>query len=852
MKHFITKLYVVSLMLALPLVAIAQGKVSGKLVDSSTNEPLIGAAIYLESDKGVGITTSLDGTFALNLESGKQTLVFTYLGYVEQTKSINVDGDVNLGTILMESNAVGLNEVRVMASVVTDRSTPVAVSTLPAEVITEKLGTQEYPELLKTTPSIYTSKEGGGFGDATVYVRGFDSNNVGVLINGIPVNDMENGKVYWSNWAGLSDVSRTMQVQRGLGASKLGLSSVGGTINILTKSTEAKKGGVIKTFVGNSGYRKQLVSFSTGLMENGWAVTMLGAHTYGDGYVNGTDFDAWNYFANIAKKINDQHTLAFTIVGAPQWHNQRGTKLTIEEFKNHKDGIRHNSNYGIRNGQVYGGAYGYNFYHKPQAQLNHYWSMNESTSLTSSFYASIGTGGGRRSAGNFGRTPDGLIDFDSAMEENQQSVVEGSQNIIGNSVNNHQWFGLLSTLTKEVNSITFTFGLDARYYNGEHYREIDDLLGGKFYTDGSNINRDQYTKLTEGDKYSYHNDGNVGYTGLFGQAEYVSGNFTSFLSAAISRKSYRRIDYFKYTSDDQKTDWEHFFPWNVKAGISYKITENHSILANGGYIKRTPYFNNVFLNYSNEVNENVKYEQIITAEIGYMYSSSNFNAKINAYRTNWRDKGLLLSYIYRIENPDNPDEPLLEEDRTANVAGLNQLHQGIEVEATYKPNEKLSLKGMFSIGDWIYQDDVNFKVFNDQQELQAELDAYIKDVHVGNSAQMTGSLSLDYKIFPDFKVGVDYIFYGKHYADFDPESRKKVTDSGVDSWELPEVGLVDLNFNYKFKLAGLDAAIYGNVNNLFNTEYISKADDGTSHDDLTSEVYYGFGTTWSSGLRIKF
>ena len=94
----------------------------------------------------------------------------------------------------------------------------------------------------------------GAFGDARVRLRGFQQENIAVLINGMPVNDMENGRVYWSNWAGLSDVTSAMQVQRGLGSAKLPIPSVGGTINIVTKSTDLAEGGKISATVGNDGY----------------------------------------------------------------------------------------------------------------------------------------------------------------------------------------------------------------------------------------------------------------------------------------------------------------------------------------------------------------------------------------------------------------------------------------------------------------------------------------------------------------------------------------------------------------------------------------------------------------------
>ena len=128
-----------------------------------------------------------------------------------------------------------------VADIAKDRKTPVAVSTIKEAQIVEKLGNQEFPEILKSTPSIYTTKGGGGFGDGRMNVRGFDTNNSAVMINGVPVNGMEDGAVYWSNWSGLSDVTSAMQIQRGLGSSKLAIASVGGTVNIITRAADKKK-----------------------------------------------------------------------------------------------------------------------------------------------------------------------------------------------------------------------------------------------------------------------------------------------------------------------------------------------------------------------------------------------------------------------------------------------------------------------------------------------------------------------------------------------------------------------------------------------------------------------------------
>ncbi|MGB1041745.1 MAG: TonB-dependent receptor, partial [Flavobacteriales bacterium] len=162
---------------------------------------------------------------------------------------------------------------------------------------------------MNKTPGVYATKQGGGYGDSRISLRGFDQRNTSFLINGQPVNDMENGWVYWSNWAGLSEVSSSIQVQRGLGASNLAVPAVGGSINIVTKAADIERKGVASVSIGNDGYQKYGVTLSSGLMDNGWAITAQGTHTLGDGYVDGTNFKAWSYFLSVSKNIGDNQTI---------------------------------------------------------------------------------------------------------------------------------------------------------------------------------------------------------------------------------------------------------------------------------------------------------------------------------------------------------------------------------------------------------------------------------------------------------------------------------------------------------------------------------------------------------------
>ncbi|MCF6184678.1 MAG: TonB-dependent receptor [Bacteroidales bacterium] len=690
---------------------VAQQTVKGVVTDAGDSTPIPGVTVMVKGTD-IGTNSDINGNYKINVPQGKNYLVFSYVGM--KTLEMKITGSEMNVALSPENEEIA--EIMVIASFAKDRHTPVSFSTISPEIINEKLGTQEFPEILKSTPSVYATKEGGGYGDSRINLRGFDSNNIGVLINGVPVNDMETGRVYWSNWAGLSDVTRTMQVQRGLGASKLAISSVGGTINIITKTTDAKKGGSVYLVTGNNGYSKTAFTLSTGLQENGWAVTVSGSKTQGDGYVRGTNFKGYSYFFNVSKRLTDNQTLALTAFGAPQWHNQRSSQHYISTYLSKPDGVLYNSDFGYRNGKVYGGSHAFNEYHKPQISLNHNWHINSVTNLSTALYASKSTGGGRRISGPQSNlltfqypsgepnaetllTPDGHLDYDSVMKINQSSNT-GSQAIVAMSNNSHDWYGILSSLNTKVGDINITAGIDGRYYKGYHYQVVDDLLGGKYFLDGANVNRDAGTPLYKGDKFAYYNLGEVLWEGFFAQGEYVAESFSGFVSGSVSNSSYRRTDYFAYTPEEgQVTDWINFLGYSGKAGVNYNINEHHNIFANGGYFTRAPFFKYAFIGYTNTFNEGAKNERVLSTELGYGYRSVKVNANVALYRTKWMDKALTRSLGQE----------------TANITGLDALHQGVEAELTYKPSHKLTVKGMLSVGDWIWEKDVAAAVYDQNQ-----------------------------------------------------------------------------------------------------------------------------------------
>lgn len=905
----------------------AQTIVKGQVVDSETGEPLIGAAVTVLGTTQ-GSVTDLDGYFTQKVNKN-ETLVVKYLGYKDYSKKITQSsGTQDLGMIKMEPDAFALSDVTITSSIAVARKTPVAVSTLTPAFIEEKLGTQEFPEVLKSTPGVYATKQGGGYGDSKISIRGFKSENVAVMINGVPMNDMEWGGVYWSNWAGLSDVTRSMQVQRGLGAAKVSAPSVGGSINIITRSIDTQKGGSASYALGNDGFNKILFNVSTGLSKSGWALSLLGGKTWGDGYIQGTDFVGYNWFVNISKQINDNHQLSFTGFAAPQWHNQRNRNdgLTIEgwqeygkKYMNGQSPYKYNPTYGFGiDGQRKTSQR--NEYNKPQLSLNHLWQINQNSSLSTALYASIGRGFGYSGQGltsanrndwfgsNNGvlnmkfRNEDGTFAYEDIYALNSESQ-EGSVMVMSKSKNYHNWYGLLSTYTSKYKDFDFYGGIDLRYYKGVHTNEIIDLYGGDYYVDSSSrksvsaannsaaaagaafVNQ----KLQIGDVVYRDYDGFVVSEGLFGQVEYNKDKLSAFAAASVSNNSYWRYDRFYYDEANAKSSVANFIGWSAKGGINYNITEQHNVFANIGHISRAPFFSGgVFLNstVSNALNKDAVNEKIFSVEVGYGFRSKIFSANINAYYTKWKDKTMAKSstvnfYEGSLANDYDPNLLVKETRAVINMQGVNSVHKGIELDFVVKPLYWLDINGMFSLGDWYWDNnatgqftvegqfianamvkdengkDVTVAVLANQNGLDpATMKLNLKGVKEGGSAQMTAALGANARITKSLGVGIDWNLFSRNYADWQLNSND-ITLNGEKNfttpWRIPTACTFDLNAYYRFDFGKVNATLSGNVNNVFNQTYITDAMDGAKHDWQTAyNVFYGFGRTFNIRLKVSF
>lgn len=862
--------------------AFSQGTITGTVVDGSQGGPLPGANVMVKGSTS-GTSTDFDGNFTLNVSQNSGTVTVSYIGFIAKQVSFTLsNGSANIGTVTLQPDAEELEGVVVVGSgiidLARDRQTPIAVSTVSVEEIqTKAVGNVEFPEILKNTPSVYVSNQSGGFGDSQMFVRGFDQTNVAFLLNGQPINGMEDGKMYWSNWSGMSDIANGVQVQRGLGSSKLAISSVGGTVNIVTKTTDMQEGGFARFIAGNDSFFKTTAAYNTGLSDNGWGFSFLvdywQAHSK---YAYGTKGQGQNYFFSVGKKAGN-HNFNFLLTGAPQWHDQNFSK---DQDLYDRYGIKYNNNYGFNNGEYL--SLRRNYYHKPVMNLNWDWAINEKSNFSTVVYASFGRGGGTGDYGNGVSYVDngddtfrgaylannGQIDWDYITNVYNPSIAGGVSSgydgtILRASVNNHAWYGTVMNYEYDTQrNLKFNVGADFRFYKGDHFRQITDLLGldGRVeaiggrpdgYVVTETYSPDPWAALfnyaDEDQRIDYDYSENINYQGAFGQVEYANDNFSAYFQGAISNQSYKREDRGNFDFDNPKeSETVKRVGYNLKGGASWTFVEGNTLYFNSGNYSRQPFLDNIFPTYDDNTqlaDPKVDNEEILSFEAGYRLQKGNFVGSINGYYTKWDNRYLAFAGDYG-EDTDA--------DYIANAlyrfTNVGQLHKGIEIDGKWRPTLGFMLRGYFTIGDWQYDGSSPVNVINGDDNTNVEsFDVDLTGTKVGQAPQTTFGLGTSYDIIVDkLSIDADWNHYANLYGFVDVEdvAQSSLAGETYQPEKLDAYSLVDLGATYKFDFGSNNMSIRGNVYNLFDKEYISQKDN--------YGYFYGNGLTWNVAVRYNF
>ncbi|WP_417866670.1 TonB-dependent receptor [Xanthomarina gelatinilytica] len=847
----ITRLLFLAGALMFTAFSMAQTVVTGTVMDAEMAAPLPGANI-VEKGTTNGVSSNFDGEFSIMTQSTEGEIVISYVGYTKVV--VKFSGSTSLGNITLTPDNT-LEEVVIIGSgiidLAEDRKTPVAVSTITANQIREKAGNSDLPEVLKQTPSVQ-SVQAGGFGDGQMFLRGFDQTNTAFLLNGQPINGMEDGKMYWSNWSGVLDVANAVQVQRGLGASKLAISSVGGTVNIVTKTIDRREGGFFQQMVGNDNYIKSTAYYSTGVNEKGWSFGALFGYWQGDGYVDYTQGQGQTYYISVGYQPNDNHALNFMLTGAPQWHAAAGSG-SIQSFLD--NGRRYNSwNFtGVdSDNNLHGGVYpgGRNIYHKPVANLSWDWTINDKSELSTVLYGSMGRGSFAQAITD--RNTDEFL------------YVRGSNN-------NHNWYGLVTNYNNQLTeTLNFNVGADVRLYNGIHFRDIREFVnpninsvsassgysGGETYylTEAGGINPWNVFFNPNTDhlqRFGYDYEEQINYAGIFTQLEYSKDNLSAFFQGALSNQSHVRTEFLNVQEEGESEEGDKVnnIGYNLKAGAAYTITDMHKVFVNAGYYSRQP-FHSFLYQSDRDGNElldpEVENEEITGLEAGYQFGGQRIQANLNLYHTTWANRTLLGS------NGEEGDDFL-----SYQTYGVKQVHMGVELEVFTQPFDNLRVNGFLSLGDWQFKDNGVQKTFdNNGDQVGEDIEVVIDGFNVGGAAQVTAGINASYEFLPRLSVDGAWNWYNDMYS---TGSLTKATIA------MPSYDMVDAGLSYKM-LVGKDdrnsLQFRVNINNIFDEVYLESVNGNTAASSNPEENYkgvntsntgrFGYGRTWNTSIRFNF
>lgn len=836
----------------------AQVMLNGIVLESESNKPIAGAQVIITGSNN-GTMTLSDGSFSLRILQLPAEIDVRFLGYERNKRVITVPPTETL-TIILKPVSLELSEINVQYDIARERHSPVSFTKFSQSLIESELGDRPLPEIMQSTPGLYAARDGGGSGDATVSIRGFQQENIAVLLNGVPINGAENGLVYWNNWIGLTDATSSVQVQRGIGASRVALNSVGGTINIITRNHSPEKAFSFSHRVTSYGNRKTIFGYQSGLMENGWSVQLMGSRTTGDGYVDATYVDAWAYFVNIEKRINPHQTIQLIALGGPERHGQRNLKLSWHEID--RFGYTFNKDWGAYNGKINNASE--NFYHKPHIALNHYWQINKSSMLSTSAYYTPGYGGGKwQDSFQYGpglfdfRNPSGQIDWNSIYAYNNTNSDEfqlaNGEKVSGYSklvqthfLASHVWTGLMSTYEKELAQGTrLIAGVHYRYFRSVLQQKVTDLLGGDFYIDdyawslAGIAGRDQIKM--PGDIIRINNGGILHNSSLFVQVEKNIGRLSAFAGGTLTDARYRRYDPYNYPVEPY-SEWVTKFGADVKAGINFNLDEHSNFYGNAGYFSKTPYYKYVFGNFNNVPVRDQQNEQVFTTELGYGFRSSRIDVLINGYYTLWKDVSFLSNEYVQLENNTQS---------RAMVSGLDALHKGFEAEATLRITPNFYFGALISAGNWKWRNDVHARLLNDLDVVVDTINVYTKGLRVGGHPQLQAGLSAGMKLLENIDLSAEWHYFDRHYASFDP-IRRQDENNRRQSYRLPSAQHLNLHFQLTTELLNTNTRFFVSCFNLLDQHYILKGEDGNGHDRETFRGFWSFGRTFSAGMKVTF
>jgi len=756
-----------------------QSVLSGIIVDDSGNL-LTNATIYLEASQEKAILGA-SATFELTTSlTGNHMLHITAPGYIEKRLAIDLNNTaISLGRITLKRDITiekADNLITLTENDLSDDNGSVSSS----------LG------LLQATRDVFLKRAAFDFSQAFFRVRGYGSEQGDVLINGIRMNKLFNGRPDWNNWGGLNDIARNQEFANGLEAFDYGFGGVLGNTNILTRPSNQRAGYRFSTSASNRNYHGRIMATYTATPQNGFAYTLSASKRWAnEGYIDGTLYDAYSFFGSMEVTIGKTQHVALTAIMAK---NRRGRSSAVTEEVFELKGNRYNPYWGPQNGEIRNARERTVF--QPIVMLNHYLDTDK-FKLTSgiayqfgaqkrgrlgyfnaanpdptyyrylpSFYINnrIGADFTNAALARDGFLQNPQINWPALYTANSSPENAGKASYVqyDDVANDTQWTVSSVANIKLGQGIRLDIGGHYQQLKSENYAEIHDLLGAEFHEDidpfSTTLNDVQGNLAkVEGDIFNYRYRMDATLLSGFGQLHLNRGNWNSFLSGKFETVRYQRTGLFQnerfLSQSIGPGDTVNFGSFAFKSGLTYKISGRHWLKAHAAYLTQAPLLQNSYVNprERNEVVFNLQEEVITSLDVNYLLRLPKLTGRLTGFYTRFQDiTDINFFFVDSGVGSDFVQEVLTD---------IDKLHQGVEFGLEYElsPTVKLSLAGV--VGRYAYASNpnvtINFDTAGAEEDLidpQGSIDlglANIKGLKLPQGPQQALSLGIEYRD-PDY------------------------------------------------------------------------------------------------------
>lgn len=807
-------------------------QIKGRVVNEE-KVPIAGIVVSLEGTNKQ-VTTNASGNFKFfNVKKGSYTIVSLDDQIKFEPISIKVDDDnINLGDVTAKESTA-------QATGTGDDIAVVSIEDL--QQITDD-NAQSVSSVLSSSRDPFEEAAAFNLGTGRFRARGYNNEDTETFINGMAINDLDDGRLLFNSWGGLNDVTRAQTNVLSLRNNDFSFGGLRGATFIDMRASSQRVQTRLSYSNSNRSFAHRLMlTKSTGMQENGWAYSFSVSKRWANsGYIKGTHFDSYSYYAAVDRKFNDKHSLSFMVLGAPL---RRGkTTAAVQEMYDIAGNNYYNANWGYQNGVVRNSRE--DRIDQPILSLRHDFNISKSTKLMTTIGYQFGKNGNTRL--NFYRAADPRPDYykrlpsaqdgeetkaqvyeylannEAARQVNWDAMYDANRNrletfynvdgIEGNTVTGKSSAYVLEEQrfdSKKINlntvlnstlssNLSFSAGINLLNEYNHNFKVLDDLMGGDFFADFDNFavrdfpgNTDALQNdlnrpnrlVKEGEIYGYDYNLNTSSYKTWAQLA-VSGNKNdAFIAVQSDYVSFYREGHMKNgrfpESSFGKSDVNNFFTYAIKLGDTYKLDGRNYLYASAEYKTRAPFsrFAYTSARIRNEAVSGLTTEKITAAEVGYIFKWQKLRGRVTAYATQFDDQ---------IENTSFFHDDLFTFVNYI-TSDISKRHSGIELGLNATLNPRISFEAALALGQYVYTNRPMAQITQDNSSkvISSGKTVYIKNFYVPGTPQTAGTFGINYNSPKFWWLNFNINYFDKNYVDINPDRRTAEAVDLVDKNEDP-------------------------------------------------------------------